>query len=158
MPQNPSDKLRECIVRIHDLRQRALSEKDRVSKAELHALELQWREAADSYKVVEASRRYLNDVRSRRSNGLQIESVLDPENTRTAEPQLPAGTSIADLLEVLVRATVEYTQAEARAAFYLANTDRQTLHHVTGMPVDYARHVDGFVIGQSLWPAAYALR
>jgi two-component system CheB/CheR fusion protein len=118
-----------------------------VSKAEFHALELQWREVADSYKVIEASRRYLEGFRSRRSNGLQIKSVLNPENARMEEPDLPAGASLGDLLEVLVRATVEDTNAKARAAFYLANADRQTLHHLTGMPVDYARYVDGFAIG-----------
>ena len=59
--------------------------------------------------------------------------------------------SLPDLLGILVRAAIEYTHGNARAAFYLADGERKTLHHVTGMPEAYAEYVDGFAIGpQSL--------
>ena len=57
--------------------------------------------------------------------------------------------SLPDLLGALVRAAIERTDGEARAAFYIAK--ERELHHVIGMPEAYARFVDGFVIGpQSL--------
>jgi hypothetical protein len=55
--------------------------------------------------------------------------------------------ALADRLGVLVHAAVEQAKGEARAAFYLANRQLTTLHHVTGMTQDYARYVDGFAIG-----------
>ena len=58
-----------------------------------------------------------------------------------------ANPSLADLLGILVRTAVEYTHGNARGAFYLADSERKALHHVTGMPEAYAKYVDGFVIG-----------
>ena len=40
-------------------------------------------------------------------------------------------------------------KGNARAAFYLADDQGKTLHHVIGMPQEYARYVDGFLIGAS---------
>jgi hypothetical protein len=61
------------------------------------------------------------------------------------------GASLADLLEVLVHSAIDLTGGKARAAFYRANANESELHHITGMPQAYARHVDGFAIsGQSL--------
>jgi len=61
------------------------------------------------------------------------------------------GASLADLLEVLVHSAIDLSGGKARAAFYRANANGSQLHHITGMPQAYARHVDGFVIsGQSL--------
>jgi hypothetical protein len=149
MPQKPSNKLSECLLRIDELRRRAQSGSDPVSKAELHRLELQWLTVADSYKALEESSRYLHDLRNGKSiaNGLGIESVLRPDNKPIQQPYVQGAAPVADLLEVLVRATMEYTHGEARAAFYLADADHRVLHHVTGMPAAYARYVDGFVIG-----------
>jgi hypothetical protein len=42
------------------------------------------------------------------------------------QPDIPGGASIAGLLEVLIRATVEYPHGDARAAIYLADADRRT--------------------------------
>jgi GAF domain-containing protein len=47
----------------------------------------------------------------------------------------------------LVRAAMQQTEGEARAAFYIADGEGIALHHITGMPKAYAPHVDGFPIG-----------
>jgi len=44
---------------------------------------------------------------------------------------------------VLVRTATDTLGAGCRAAFYLANDDGTTLHHLVGMSDDYARAVDG---------------
>jgi PAS domain S-box-containing protein len=49
-------------------------------------------------------------------------------------------------LGVLVRTATDRLGQGARAAFYLANREGTTLHHVIGMPADYANAVDGFKI------------
>jgi len=56
------------------------------------------------------------------------------------------GASLADLLEVLVHSAIDLSGGKARAAFYRANANGSQLHHITGMPQAYARHVDGFAI------------
>lgn len=69
----------------------------------------------------------------------------------TVQLEIPSGTSLNALLDVLVRAAIEYAEGKARAAFYVANASGTGLHHVVGMPEAYARRVDGFAIGpQSL--------
>jgi PAS domain S-box-containing protein len=57
------------------------------------------------------------------------------------------GAPLATSLGALVRTATEALGAGVRAAFYLADGDRTTLHHVVGMSDDYARAVDGFAIG-----------
>ena len=57
------------------------------------------------------------------------------------------GAPLATSLDALVRTATKALGEGTRAAFYLANGDGTTLHHVVGMPDDYARAVDGFVIG-----------
>ena len=49
-------------------------------------------------------------------------------------------------LGVLVRTATDRLGPGVRAAFYLANREGTTLHHVVGMPADYANAVDGFTI------------
>jgi CRP-like cAMP-binding protein len=58
------------------------------------------------------------------------------------------GTSLAKLLDVLVHTAIKQAGGKARAAFYLADSEGSTLHHITGMPQAYARLVDGFAIGR----------
>jgi PAS domain S-box-containing protein len=54
-------------------------------------------------------------------------------------------------LGILIRTAVTQAESERRCAFYAANPGGGTLRHVVGMPDDYARQVDGFVIsGESL--------
>ena len=50
-------------------------------------------------------------------------------------------------LNILITTTIKLYGNEARCAFYLADSAREGLHHVTGMPESYARHIDGFKIG-----------
>lgn len=56
------------------------------------------------------------------------------------------GLSLAGLLQQLVQTATEQAEGEARAAFYLANSQQTALHHITGMTQEYARCVDGFAI------------
>jgi PAS domain S-box-containing protein len=56
------------------------------------------------------------------------------------------GESLETSLAVLVRTAVEQSSGKGRAAFYLMNQDGTALRHLIGMPDDYARHVDGFVV------------
>lgn len=56
------------------------------------------------------------------------------------------GTSVAELLGVLVHTAIEQTEGKARAAFYIADADGRELRHLVGMTRAYARYVDGFAI------------
>ena len=56
------------------------------------------------------------------------------------------GSSLAGSLQKLVQTATEQAEGNARAAFYLANSQRTVLHHITGMTQEYARCVDGFAI------------
>jgi GAF domain-containing protein len=56
------------------------------------------------------------------------------------------GSSLAELLDVLVHTAIKQAGGKARAAFYLADDKGSALHHITGMTQAYARHVDGFLI------------
>lgn len=49
-------------------------------------------------------------------------------------------------LAVLVKAAIDGV-GNVRAGFYLANADRTALHHIVGMPAEYAQAVDGFTVG-----------
>ncbi len=57
------------------------------------------------------------------------------------------GTPLEASLGALVRTATDQLGAGTRAAFYLADGDGTALHHVVGMPADYAEAVDGFKIG-----------
>jgi PAS domain S-box-containing protein len=57
------------------------------------------------------------------------------------------GAPLEVSLGVLIKTAIEQTDGEARCAFYIADTAGPALHHVAGMPQDYAECVDGFKIG-----------
>lgn len=57
------------------------------------------------------------------------------------------GEPLAVSLGALVRTAVHGLGGETRAAFYLAGEGGTGLHHIVGMPSDYAEAVDGFVVG-----------
>ncbi len=50
-------------------------------------------------------------------------------------------------LGILVRAVIDAIGQDARAGFYLANKEGTALHHIVGMPPEYAEAVDGFKVG-----------
>ena len=155
MPLNTSVKISKCLAHIAELRERARADADPASKAELRDLELQWMAVVDSYRMVEQSRRFLKDLRVRQSapkeTRAQTAGTIWPTSTRLETSPAANGTSLADLLEVLVCTAIEHTRGNARAAFYLADAAGLQLHHVIGMPDAYARCVNGFAIGtQSL--------
>jgi two-component system CheB/CheR fusion protein len=56
--------------------------------------------------------------------------------------------ALADSLEPLVRTAVKRFGGKARAAFYAVSDDGKTLHHVVGMPAEYAEEIDGFAVGE----------
>ena len=58
------------------------------------------------------------------------------------------GSPLAETLQILIRTAIEQTDSNARGAFYIANRERTELRHVVGMPESYARHVEGFKIGE----------
>jgi PAS domain S-box-containing protein len=57
------------------------------------------------------------------------------------------GASLEIALGFLVPAATARLGGDARVAFYLADRSGTELHHVVGMPADYADAVDGFRIG-----------
>src|SRR5262245_38986627 len=57
------------------------------------------------------------------------------------------GAPLEKSLRALVRTATDWFGDGVRAAFYLADSEGATLHHVVGMPQDYAEAVDGFKIG-----------
>jgi len=84
----------------------------------------------------------------RNEDGDLKRAVFDRHGTPAFRPDRLDGNraTLANLLSVLVHAAVEQTEGRARAAFYLADNQGTTLHHITGMTQDYARYVDGFAI------------
>jgi GAF domain-containing protein len=151
MPNDPADKLKECLSRAKNLRIQADAAADPESEAELRGLAFQWQDIAESYKLVEQSTLYLKDIRARRRTTNEKMSA-DRQKAGMADgsevSNSAAAGSLADLLGILVRTAIEYTDGKARAAFYLADAGRRTLHHVVGMPDTYAKYVDGFAIGE----------
>jgi GAF domain-containing protein len=151
MAHDPIDKIKECLSRAADLRRQAAAAADSAYKADLRGLALQWLDIAESYKLIEQSNRFLKDRRARRFAADERlasparEAGLTHANGEVFAPVWNA--SLADRLGILVRTAIEYTHGNARAAFYLADGERKTLHHVTGMPEAYAKYVDGFAIG-----------
>jgi hypothetical protein len=75
-----------------------------------------------------------------RADGCLADAILRPPSPESN------GASLADLLQGLVHIAIEQAKGKARAAFYLANSERTALHHITGMTPEYARCVDGFAI------------
>jgi hypothetical protein len=150
MPHDPSAKIEACLSRAANLRIQAAAADDAESRAELRDLEVQWLNIAESYKLVEQSAIFLKDLRARRAAAYERLATAE-RDLALRDPVISGpsnGGALADQLGILVRAAVEYTQGKARAAFYLADSARRTLHHVTGMSDAYAECVDGFAIGK----------
>lgn len=57
------------------------------------------------------------------------------------------GAPLETSLGALVGAAIKQLGQSTRAAFHLADPEGASLHHVVGMPADYAECVDGFNIG-----------
>ena len=91
-------------------------------------------------------------------NGLDVVQSLGTEHTQRAELCLVGqkeafeaclnGAPLTTSLGILTQAAIEQMNGEARAAFYIADDKGKSLRHVVGMPEDYARCVDGFIIAQ----------
>ena len=149
MPLKTLDKISKCWARIEDLRKRAAAEADPGLKAELRTLELQWLAVLESYGFILDGTSFLNGVRARRS---ALQQKVDQAGRkivpRKAAMEVSNGSSLGDLLEVLVWTAVEHADSKARAAFYLSDAAELELHHIVGMPPEYARCVNGFAIGE----------
>jgi GAF domain-containing protein len=57
------------------------------------------------------------------------------------------GAPLESSLGMLVRVATGGLGPEARGGFYLANPERTAIHHVAGMPAEYADAVNGFKVG-----------
>jgi PAS domain S-box-containing protein len=57
------------------------------------------------------------------------------------------GAPLEVSLGMLIKTAIQQTDGEARCAFYIVDVSGTALHHVAGMPDDYAKWVDGFEIG-----------
>jgi len=152
MSVDPSRKIRECLARAAALRRRAQDEADPAGKSFLDDLAYQWQAAGESYELLDDAGRFLNKIRARRyttAKNLACPGDANLQPNRPVEISHPVnGTSLAELLGVLVRVAIEHTDGKARAAFYLADPAGTELHHVIGMPEAYARCVDGFAISK----------
>jgi PAS domain-containing protein len=57
------------------------------------------------------------------------------------------GAPLPESLNILIRTAIAQIGGDARCAFYRVDANGDELRHLTGMPEDYARDVDGFRIG-----------
>jgi len=67
------------------------------------------------------------------------------------------GAPLADSLAVLVKSSIEQFGKTSRAAFYLADHDGRTLHHVAGMDREYAKKCERFPIGPDSFACGLAV-
>jgi signal transduction histidine kinase/CheY-like chemotaxis protein len=125
--------------------QTASSELEDSRRAALNLMEdaLQARQLAETLNV---------ELRKENSERSQADEALrEPKAWLTGQSQALAVALNAAPLEtslgVLVRTAIEQLGPDTRAAFYLANTEGTSLHHVVGMSAAYAECVDGFTIG-----------
>jgi PAS domain S-box-containing protein len=103
------------------------------AQSELSNFDILARQAADILERNQAERSIRQNEAWLAAQKEALQSALD------AEP-------LEKSLGVLVRGAVDRFGPESRAAFYRANADGATLHHVVGMHPEYARIVDGFPI------------
>jgi PAS domain S-box-containing protein len=88
------------------------------------------------------------DVTSRKTAEESLrESELWLAGQKQAFQTAVDGEPLSESLDLLVRTAVKHFRGEAKCAFYIANAAGTELHHVAGMPEDYARCVVGFKIG-----------
>lgn len=139
MAVSPTDKVRECLARAAEFRKRARLAANPAAKAELRRFELHWLDIAESYRFVDSAGRFLDHAQWRalatQQEVARKAAGVGLPPTRIAAATATNGTSLADLLEVLVRASVEYADGKARAAFYLADTAACELHHITAASI-----------------------
>ena len=84
--------------------------------------------------------------RARTETALHVRGVWLDRQRKALEAAVK-GAPLEQALGELVLTVTDTLGESTRAAFYLANEDGTTLHHVVGMSTDYARAVDGFAIG-----------
>jgi signal transduction histidine kinase/DNA-binding response OmpR family regulator len=113
-------------------------------------------EGADDYLVKQFAARELvarveAHVRLARARQAATEALRDRGNWLYGQREALAaalnGAPLETALGILVRTAAGALGDGTRAAFYLANGDGTSLHHVAGMSADYAAAVDGFKIG-----------
>lgn len=104
----------------------------------------------------------LEDVVEARSRAEQLYGELCEQNKwiigqrealEAAVNEKPLATSLGILTNVAAASLGEGT----RAAFYLADETGKFLHHIVGMPPEYAMAVDGFAIGPELLACSLAM-
>jgi len=108
---------------------------------DLQLLDILTRQAAD---LIELKR--TQDALRQREHAVRDNEALLAGQAEALQAALD-DAPLARSLGVLVRTAVAQLGSDTSAAFYLADQDGASLHHVVGMPDDYARAVDGFKIG-----------
>ncbi|WP_201315720.1 ATP-binding protein [Dyella sp. EPa41] len=91
---------------------------------------------------------HLGLSRIRREANQQLrENAAWLDGQREALASAVDGAPLAASLDILVHTVVKAMGKDARAAFFLADSDGASLFHVVGMPPDYVAIVDGIRIG-----------
>lgn len=98
-------------------------------------------------KVIGAINAFQDVSAIRRAEAELRERQVWLDGQREALEAAVNGSSLETSLGILVRTAIEAVGQDARAGFYLANEEGTALHHVVGMPPDYAEAVDGFEVG-----------
>lgn len=88
-----------------------------------------------------------NSVESVDLEGTLTGAELWLEGQKRAFESAINGAPLAESLKILIGTANRQFDGGARCAFYLANDSATELHHVVGMPEEYARCVAGFKIG-----------
>lgn len=100
------------------------------------------------WRMFDILARYAADLieRNQAATALQERAAWQAGQKKALEAALN-GAQLETSLGMLVRTAVEHFGPDARAAFYLANSEGTSLHHCVGMTGDYARCIDGFEVG-----------
>jgi GAF domain len=145
-----SDKVNECLARAADVRGQAEATTNPRWKAHLLDMESRWLRLAERFRFIEQADRFLEDARGWRPSAETWAQSGCPTVGREPNDAVKVAAdrlALSKYLDDLIRIATERADGGARAAFYIADAKQTQLHHVTGMPPAYARHVDGFAIG-----------
>lgn len=98
-------------------------------------------------RQVDSAREVVSVIQGKRIEEALREREVWLRGQREALEAAVNGAPLQTSLGALVHAAIGGLGQETRAAFYLADREGTSLHHVVGMPDAYAEAVDGFPIG-----------
>jgi PAS domain S-box-containing protein len=142
---------RELIARVHAHLERVRERRRATNQLSARLDELK-KANADIRDARRASLNVLEDAVEARNLAERLYGELREHGSwlrgqRAALESALNDTSLETSLGDLVRTANEAFGADTRAAFYLSDDEGTTLHHIVGMPPEYAKAVDGFKIG-----------